>query len=95
MVADGYYEPQWAAKFAQAVIGPRDDETARAICLDIAQTYGQTEIEDVVATADPSGDAGCALTIADGFYFPEGPQYVAYIRIAPRSQSYILPSNYP
>lgn len=95
MIADGYYEPQWAAKFVQAVIGPRDDATARAICLDIAQTYGQTEIENVVTTADPSGDAGCALTGADISYFPEGPQYVAYLRIAPRSQSYVLPSNYP
>lgn len=97
LAADGYYEPHYAAKFAQAVIGPQSDAKARAICLEIAQTYGQTDVVDVSATGDPAGDAGCALTGADispGRY-AENKQYVAFVRVAPRDQSILLLSNYP
>jgi hypothetical protein len=97
LAADGYYEPYYAAKFAQAVIGPQSDAKSRAICLEIAQTYGQSDVVDVSATGDPAGDAGCALTGADispGRY-AENKQYVAFVRVAPRDQSITMPSNYP
>jgi hypothetical protein len=92
MVADGFDEAVYAAKFAQAVIGPQDDERSKRVCLEIAQTYGMASIENVVATADPQGDAGCALT-GSGAVFDSVPQYVAFVRIAPRNQNYILPTG--
>lgn len=95
LAADGYYEPHYAAKFAQAVIGGQSDAKARAICLEIAQTYGQSDIVDVSTTGDPAGEAGCALSGADTANYAENKQYIAFVRVAPRDQSILLPSNYP
>jgi hypothetical protein len=95
LVADGYYEPVYAAKFAQAVIGPENDAKSRAICLEIAQSYGQADVVDVSAAADPVGDAGCALSGADTAVYPENKQYIAFVRVAPRTQSITMLSNYP
>lgn len=92
MVADGYDEPFYAAKYAQAVIGPQDDERSRRVCQEIEQTYGRQTVEDVSSTGDPTGDAGCALTGSDPVRFSAVKQYVAYIRVAPRTQNFLLPA---
>jgi hypothetical protein len=92
LAADGFEEPGYAAKFAQAVIGPQGDERSRRICQEIAQAYGRGDIENVVATADPEGETGCALTGAGAANFASVPQYVAFVRIAPRAQNPLMPT---
>ena len=92
--ADGSPEAGTAALYLQAVIGPRADAKARDICLNIAQTYGATDVQDTTALGNfphPAGEVGCVLANANASMFPEGPQYIAYIRVAPTTASTTQP----
>jgi hypothetical protein len=92
-VGDGFVEPAYAARFAQAVIGPKDDETSKAICLEIEQVYGRTAVEDVSAVSEPNYDTGCAMAGA-GPNYANVSQYIAYTRIAPKNQNPLMLSGY-
>jgi hypothetical protein len=95
LYADGFYEPIYAAKYVQAVIGPLGDAKAMDVCRSIAETYGQSAIVD--SRNDNDSDqpnlAGCVL-VNSGPVFDQVPQYVAYVRVAPRGQSYLMPSGF-
>jgi hypothetical protein len=91
LFADGFYEPAYAAKYVQATIGPQEDYKARAVCQSISETYGQTAIPDITGDGDSrlSSNAGCALA-ASGAVYGGNPQYVAYVRVSPPDQNYLL-----
>ncbi len=89
-------EPGYAAKYVIAVIGPREDEKAKATCQTISETYGVATIQDFSNTGDPHPNSvsGCFL----GYSLPSGQStpaaaYVAYTRIAPISQSITQPTG--
>jgi hypothetical protein len=91
LFGDGFYEPGYAAKYAQATIGPLGDSKAEGICRSISETYGLSAIPDVRTNGDSSPDqnAGCVLA-ASGETYSGIPQYIAYIRVAPPGQDYLL-----
>jgi len=95
LYADGFYEPMYAAKYVQAVIGPLGDAKALDVCRTIAETYGQSAVTDSRNDndSDQPSPAGCAL-VNSGPVFDLVPQYVAYVRVAPKGQSYLMPSGF-
>jgi hypothetical protein len=97
LFVDGYREPTLAAKYLVAPIGPRSDEKAKAVCQTISETYGEPAILEYLNNTDPHPAAatGCILgyTAVTGAGF-DANWYIAYIRIAPISQSTGLPSGY-
>lgn len=95
LYADGFYESLYAAKYAQAVIGPMGDSKAMDVCRSISETYGQSTIIDMRSNndSDQTSPTGCVLANSGGA-FGEVPQYIAYVRIAPAGQNYLLLSGY-
>ncbi len=90
-------EPMYAAKFAIAVIGPKEDTKSRDICEAISRTYGTPTIPDFSTNSDPqpTATAGCFL----GYRLTSGDAeasaaYVAYQRIADAGQSIVQPSGF-
>jgi hypothetical protein len=93
---DNFREPPYAGKWLVAAIGPQADTKARAVCLEIAQTYGANDIP-VIASSDPSPAAptGCIL----GLSGPDAPGgagawYLAYYRMERPDLPYTTLSGY-
>ena len=90
-------EVQYAAKYVIAVVGPDTDARAKDICGAISRTYGTPSIPDFSTNSDPhpAADAGCflgySLTSTDA---KASAAYVAYLRIAPITQSIVQPSGF-
>ena len=90
-------EPSYAAKYAFAAIGPEGDQKARDTCQSISETVGVAVIPDFGTNSDPhpTSDSGCIL----GFVLRTtdanpSKAYFAYQRVAPASQSIVLPTGY-
>jgi len=90
-------EQQYAAKFAIAVIGAKEDTKARDICEAISRTYGTPTIPDFSTNSDPqpTAQAGCFLGYRLASTDAEASAaYVAYQKLAPTSQSIVQPSGF-
>jgi hypothetical protein len=95
--ADGVPEPALAAHYVQTVIGPQGDSKARDVCLQIAQTYGATDIQDMTSLGNfpvPALSTGCILANSHPTIFSSIPQYIAYIRMEPIGTSISQASGY-
>jgi hypothetical protein len=83
LYADGFAEPTRAASYVMAVLGPKSDDKARAICQEIVKLHGGSQIQDVTGegfTPRPGPSTGCVITNGDSAIFAAA-QYVAYIRL--------------
>jgi hypothetical protein len=91
---DGFREPLLAGKYIIGAIGPASEKRSRDICQTIAETYGQTTIEDFTGIVEPApvADTGCAI-IGVGMG-PNPGWYAAYQRVAPANQSSGQSSEY-
>jgi len=89
LLADGFAEPGRAAHFVMAVIGPKSDDKAKAICAEIARLYGSGQIPDVTGqgfTPKVGPMTGCVLGSGDTAVFAAA-QYIAYIRLESNDMS--------
>jgi hypothetical protein len=80
---DNFREPTYAGKWLMAAIGPQSDAKAATICLEIAQTYGQSTVADMNSTDPiPASPTGCILGLSGpGAPGGVGRWYIAYQRI--------------
>lgn len=94
---DNFREPTLAGKWLMAAIGQEGDERAAAICREIAQTYGQSDIVSYAGNTDPypTAASGCILGYSGG-PFGTGSRnwYIAYMRIENGSVSVSQPSGW-
>lgn len=91
---DGYREPNPAAKYVLAPIGPLGDSRAKDTCQAISETYGQDTILNYAGNSDPapSAEAGCALVAAAVGSYPTW--YTAFQRVSPPLQATTALSGY-
>jgi len=81
---DNYREPTYAGKWLMAAIGQEGDERAAAICREIAQTYGQSDVVSYAGNTDPypAAPVGCILGFSAAAFKPGSRNwYIAYMRI--------------
>lgn len=88
-------EPQYAARYVVAVVGPENDESARSLCEIISRTYGNPVMPNAMTDfadqnfPDPASPVGCML--ARGV---NGPWYIAYSRIRSDRGANDIPSGW-
>ena len=92
---DNFREPTLAGKWLMAAIGKEGDARAAAICREIAQTYGQSDVADFRGNSDPypAANAGCILGWSGGGAGTVN-WYIAYIRMEAPSTSVSQPSGW-
>ena len=97
ILVDNFREPIYLGKWLIAPIGQQGDDRALAICREIAQTYGQTDVIDYSATSDPKPAAatGCILGTSGAAHKPGSRNwYIAYQRMENADLAVTIPSGY-
>lgn len=90
IAVDNFREPSTAGRFVIAPIGQDGDAKARAICLEIAQTYGLADIPNYAGIADPNPatPTGCLLGHSNAAHNAGSRSwFIAYHRIEPSTVS--------